>query len=280
MGWRRHGRPVSDKTFKYLGQAFKAQVKPSARKFVLVALADCANKAGRSWPCTKELMDKTGLDRKTVLKHTTALAAEGWIVDTGDRVGRTGSVRIWGMAIEETSAKLASEETQSSPINGTAKQSQKRYTLKSGSGPKNGPKRSQKRDTEPTEPLFKEKSKPKKKKPPREEILANQNQVSLDLITRFIKHRREIGHPASDKAVKLAIGDFRSCIEQGLAASVEECMDKLDATTWRTLKPEYINGKNQKQNPKHGGAGDRFASFDPLDDWGDDQFGGLQLVRR
>lgn len=119
-------------SIEHLNAAFKSTVKPSARKFVLVALADYANEAGLAYPSIQTLSNKTGQNRKTILKHLSALVIEGHIADTGQRVGRTKSIVKYLINIQAVpkAAQLSSPKngTGSSPKNGTAKQSQIRDT--------------------------------------------------------------------------------------------------------------------------------------------------------
>ncbi len=74
---------------------FAQDIKPSSRKFILLALADCMNdEEGCAYPsvCTLEL--KTCLDRKTVIEGIQDLISQGYLIDTEQRVGRTKQVRV------------------------------------------------------------------------------------------------------------------------------------------------------------------------------------------
>jgi len=70
-------------------------MKSSADKFVLVALADNAGDDGRAFPSVDTICRKTDLNRKTVIAALDRLTASGMIVDTGQRVGKTKSVKIY-----------------------------------------------------------------------------------------------------------------------------------------------------------------------------------------
>lgn len=94
--------------------ALKQPIKHSTAKFVLVAIANCADSVdGVAWPSVAYLCEATGQDRKTVLANTKRLADLGYLVDTGERKGTTKSVVVYKL---------------SEPKNGTSKQSQKRDT--------------------------------------------------------------------------------------------------------------------------------------------------------
>ena len=93
--------------------------------------------------------------------------------------------------------------------------------------------------------------------------LADNLGVGLDLIERIVKHRRDIKAPANtDKKIALVISDFKKCIDAGFFKTLDQAMDKLDETSWRTLKPEYMEGNGFDSKPK------------PRDDFSPDDYGG------
>jgi len=75
--------------------AFAQQIRPATVKFVLVSLADAADQDGVCFPSIKHLCEMTCLDRKTVISALDQLEAEGLLVDTAKRVGRTGQVKVY-----------------------------------------------------------------------------------------------------------------------------------------------------------------------------------------
>lgn len=79
-----------------LAWAFKVNVKPSALKFTLVALCECANyKTGHIYPSIAHLEEITGQDRKTLIANIAKLELLGLIVDTGERAGKTGQIKVY-----------------------------------------------------------------------------------------------------------------------------------------------------------------------------------------
>ena len=72
-----------------LDWAFSLKLKPSSAKFVLLAMADRVGEALRFFQSISTLIERTGLDRKTVINAVKVLQELGIITDTGDRVGRT-----------------------------------------------------------------------------------------------------------------------------------------------------------------------------------------------
>lgn len=114
----------------------------SSTKFVLVAMANCADQNMVCWPSMAYLCQATCQDRKTVLENIKRLKAAGLISDTEQRKGRTAQVAVYRLNVTE---------------NGTVKASHKRNGSENGMVPKTdakGPvfprKESQKRDTEPS----------------------------------------------------------------------------------------------------------------------------------
>lgn len=167
--------------------AWKAPVKKSSHKFVLVAMAERAGEEALCWPSIKRLELDTCLNRKTVITALEHLEKTGFIRDTGERKGQTRQVKVYQLlgvshreySLEQNPCEKDSEkETQkrncskndtlsetpsansklidvNSPKKGTVKETQKRNSTKNGTVP-NLPakstvftsKESQKRDTE------------------------------------------------------------------------------------------------------------------------------------
>lgn len=115
---------------------FAADIKPSSSKFVLLALADCADDDGIAWPSTIELASKTSLDRKTVIRALDDLESAGLLIDTGNRRGRTAQVKEFRITLEGSQKRKRSQ-------NGTV-------PLLEAKAPVFPVKGSQKRDTEPS----------------------------------------------------------------------------------------------------------------------------------
>jgi hypothetical protein len=95
--------------------AFKQNLRP-AERFVLVALADFADEDSRAFPSVETLARKTGHGRRTVVWALQRLRTLGLIGDTGERLGRTGRVKVWAV----NSAKSASNSAAAARLNGAA----------------------------------------------------------------------------------------------------------------------------------------------------------------
>lgn len=78
------------------GQKMKSSVK-----FVLVTLCNYADAEGRLWPSLADLVEKTCLDRKTVIAAVGALEEAGLLADTGERKGKTRQVKVYRIAVKD-----------------------------------------------------------------------------------------------------------------------------------------------------------------------------------
>lgn len=120
----------------------KQPIKPSAMKFVLMGLADVSSDYGIAFPSIAHLEQYTCQDRKTILSNLKKLQQAGFIVDTGDRVGRTGQVIVYRIkgpkagTVKESQKRDASEKLASQAVEGSqinegpqTEQSQKRDSL-------------------------------------------------------------------------------------------------------------------------------------------------------
>mgnify|MGYP001561717741 CR=1 FL=1 len=89
-------------SIKAISLVFDSDIKPSAKKFVLVALADNSNEWGIAYPSCAEIKRKTGLDDRTVQKYLDEFRDEGVIQDTDQRVGRTKQIKVYRLILDKT----------------------------------------------------------------------------------------------------------------------------------------------------------------------------------
>ena len=101
--------------------ALSLKVSRSSAKFVLVAMANCADANMLCWPSVAHLSDATCQDRKTVLENVKRLIEGGFIEDSGERKGTTRQVIVYRLK---------------EPENGAVKESQKRNSTGNGTVPK------------------------------------------------------------------------------------------------------------------------------------------------
>ncbi len=78
-----------------LSWAWKQQIKPASTKFVLVTLADYCGEDKLASPTLELLINKTCLDRKTIINSLWNLCELGFLEDTGIKVGETNSIKVY-----------------------------------------------------------------------------------------------------------------------------------------------------------------------------------------
>ena len=115
--------------------AYDQDVRPTAKKFLLVTLGDYASdETGFSYPSISTLAKRTAMDRKTAIGHLDALIKEGFISDTGKRVGNTKQVIVYRINYKPS---IAGQKAANSPKNGTLPKSGNSPVF-SGNSPENG----------------------------------------------------------------------------------------------------------------------------------------------
>ena len=75
--------------------------KRSAKRLVLLALTDRANKENTCFPSIARVVKDTGMDRKTVMNTINDLITLGLVSDTGERKGGTNQVRVLKINVVE-----------------------------------------------------------------------------------------------------------------------------------------------------------------------------------
>ena len=101
--------------------AFRQKMKSSV-KFVLITLCDYADAENRLWPSISDLVAKTCMDRKTIMAAIDTLEKNGYLIDTGERRGKTRQVKVYFVNVNSTG-------------NGTVKECQKRNSTENGTVP-------------------------------------------------------------------------------------------------------------------------------------------------
>jgi hypothetical protein len=83
-------------SFPALGWASTVKVERASDKLVLLALADRHNtEHDLAYPSLAWLVEFTSLDRKTIVASLDRLEADGFIADSGQRVGKTKQVKAY-----------------------------------------------------------------------------------------------------------------------------------------------------------------------------------------
>lgn len=137
----------------------------SAQMFAtLVVYANFANENGRSYPSTETVVTKSRQNIKTARAAIDALESAGLLIDTGKRVGRTGSVKVYALGMEGLPevgalpgevARAAEEEPQEAAGAPRAQARPETGGLRAAArAPVSGSKLTQKREAEPVlEPI-------------------------------------------------------------------------------------------------------------------------------
>lgn len=101
-------------SFDAIRWALAQSVPKSSAKFVLVAMADCVNAEDAPdmlcWPSYRLLAQRTGQDLKTVEAGVKRLRDLGFIEDSGERQGRTGSVVVYRLSDTKNGVALPRPE--------------------------------------------------------------------------------------------------------------------------------------------------------------------------
>ena len=203
-----------------LGWASKQKPGRVADKMVLIALADRHNEESDvAYPSIAWLAEFSCLDRKTVVAALGRLESAGLIADSGQRVGRTGQIKAYRLA-----------------LNSTEKGDPKTELLK----PKSttfSVKESQKRDTEP----FKEPDLPSGKSKTRETVPKPQD-VSDSTWRDFKRQRKK---PITDTALR---GIKREADKAGWP--LEDALVEATERSWESFKAKWVKDRdgNKFQN--------------------------------
>lgn len=182
--------------------AFKAEVKTSSQRLVLLALADRAGESHKCYPSIKRMVKDTLLNRKTIIKVLDELEAGSFIKFTGEITGN-------GVKVYQLIGVMGREEDSvTSPQNGTSTNNGTSSSFGTGSkngtstnigtatSPKNGTETSTNIGTQNLSRNLSDESKNKKTwlslKKLREEILLATDQVTYEQIKNATWFDREL----------------------------------------------------------------------------------------
>lgn len=129
--------------------AWKAPVKNSSQRLVLLSLADRAGEEHTAWPSIERLAKDTALNDKTVQKVLSDLIKSGLIIDTGKRTGSTNRTKVlklngvkgreeYTQNRDDLNSKQDVKSKVNQPNNRNIKQPQKRNDSKNGNDLENG----------------------------------------------------------------------------------------------------------------------------------------------
>ncbi|MDO7441081.1 helix-turn-helix domain-containing protein [Acinetobacter baumannii] len=182
--------------------AFKAEVKTSSQRLVLLALADRAGESHKCYPSIKRMVKDTLLNRKTIIKVLDELEAGSFIKFTGEITGNGVKVYqlIGVMGREEDSVTSPKNGTSTnngtSSIFGTGSKNGTSTNIGTATSPKNGTETSPNIGTQNLSRNLSDESKNKKTwlslKKLREEILLAADQETYEQIKNATWFDREL----------------------------------------------------------------------------------------
>lgn len=82
-------------SIKAMAWAMRLQIKPAAKKSILLVLADFCTDTGKSYPQIKTFTRDSGLSSAAVEKNLAELCEDGIITDTNIRVGDLKDIRVF-----------------------------------------------------------------------------------------------------------------------------------------------------------------------------------------
>jgi len=88
--------------------AFDQPVYSASKKLVLLALSNFSSDKGLSFPGVETIVQITGQNDKTVRKALSGLVDDAIIVDTGQRTGPNGMVKVYQLPVSERYPKTGS----------------------------------------------------------------------------------------------------------------------------------------------------------------------------
>lgn len=125
------------------------EVKPASLKLVLVITANYASDTGMAYPSTETIARKTSVSRRSVVEALDLLVDQGWLEDTGKRVGRTKQIKVFRLKWANEQPK----DAETAPLESakTAPLDDAKSAEIAGKGAKSAPQRVRNLHTEPSE---------------------------------------------------------------------------------------------------------------------------------
>lgn len=228
--------------------ALKQSVPRTTHKFVLVVLANYADADNCCYPSVECLCQNTGQNRKTILDGLKFLRDHGLIVDTSQRVGRTGNVIVYKLLGGEnlTVPKTGLLEGQTVPETGqfeTVPKTDGNSPVFSSNSPKNGRKQSQKRDTDTKGTLKSTRKKTLKEIDGVNGVPHLPKELSTPMTEKawseFVAHRQQIKKPMTPLAAEKIFGKLAEWKEHKWVQAVDDAIERRWAGIFepKVLKP-------------------------------------------
>ncbi len=225
--------------------AMRLPLKPASTKFVLVALCDNVGTGALVWPSVSELVEKTSLDRKTVIAAIDKLEALGLLADTGERRGRTGQVKVYAVAIESIPNAERFQDRNSSDIPPKESRfSSQRVPFFRGKAPENGTRN------------HKEPSRNHQRNQKTRDTVALPDWMPMEAWNGWVEMRNKGKAKPTPRALDLAIKKLAKFRDAGHDPA--EILDKSTMSGWTDL---YEPKPQARASPQPSAAQQRRAAF-------------------
>lgn len=208
----------------------KSDIRPSGRKFVLMALADYADEEWSCYPSVAQLAKFTSQGHKTVRDHLDALEKDGILSRTRQRRedGTLGRYRFFIQRQKLPVANFARGEKHPLPAADFA-------THNPHTNPHTSSLRSDDRRT------------------PRQEL---ETVLDSEHARDVIEHRQRLRKPLTAKAAKLLARQLAQCPDPNAAA------DLMIERGWLAIKPDWVhNAQQPRGSPGRAQRIDHFKEF-------------------
>lgn len=197
----------------------KSDIRPSGRKFVLMALADYADENWSCFPSVDQLAKYTGQGEKTVRDHLLSLETDGML--SRDRQRREdGTLGRYRFKIHRRNLPVANfargEKQPEPPANFAAHNPQENHHISTSL-----------RSVD--------------KRTPRQEL---ETVLDAEHASDVIEHRNRIKSPMTAKAAKMLAGKLSRFPDPNAAA------DLMIEKGWRSIEPEWVDNAKARASPQ------------------------------
>lgn len=216
--------------------ALKQDIKPSGTKFVLVAIANCADgKEGIAWPSVAYLVDATGQDRKTVMAGINRLVATGYIRDTGERRGLTKQVIVYQLPEFSTFTPIQAQKRNSTE-NGTVPEFPSNSTGIPSKEYRNSP------ETVPKTGHGTVKNHQGTIKEPKVVSAPAPEGVSAEVWTDYLDHKTKLKTTVNATVLKTIIKELSLAADMGWAP--DDALAEAMSAGWKGIKAAWLQNRN------------------------------------
>ena len=218
--------------------------KRSAKRLVLLALADRANKENTCFPSIARVVKDTGMDRKTVMNTINDLITLGLISDTGERKGGTNQVRVLKINVDKQESYPHDGQESSNKQCGIYKETVVNLPINGVEFPSNGGKFG---TQNLKEPLIKSKINIKSEKA----LKINENEIKSEADVLYNQNNKNTSkecvynaHTSDSSDVKSVSGTYLHEQQNNAVKSNESVVQQHKKQQW---VPKHLYAEHMKQ---------------------------------